>query len=930
MINIRGGAFARLVQRVFAPQSSRCGLHSRPRAQTIALLRGVCGNRGQLTNVLSGFNIYPSSAFHTDVGTSDRDPFGPSTSTTSNVTSATTTNDTGDVRALLRNVWSRREVTLPEMQRICAYYDTFSSKDFDPRYLSGIFGVIRYSGRYQRETLQMIRKSNELLESALNSNKKILPLRLIAEYIGNLRHVSSNIPEVVRFLSLCLDMMRLSPPENNFTANGMSHMIFGMRGMSSEVEVVRDIYAFLASKLSESDALLDAQNISNMLYALQSCSSDAVEVRQFLSALTRKIPSCNNEFLAQHVGNSLYGLNGMSSECAEVRELLIALTPRISECTAPLRGQHIGNAIYGLRSMSSDCPEARDLLEVLCAKIINSRNVMKIQEISMALYGLQSTKCDSQAVRSLLSYLNTQLERCREPMSAQGIGISIYGMQLMSSSELVVQELVDTLRWKVDEFKGKFTPQNASNAIYGLKSMSDKSRPVLDLISALTPKIAECNEFDMRCVSNAIYGLQNMDSFSSEVRGLLVVLRQKLERCDEPIIPQHVGSVLYGLRYMSGSTEEVRLLLITLTAKIISSDITLTGQMLANALYGLQSMSSESNEVLALISALVSKIATDGSTRLSAKEVSNAIYGMQGLTGKSEQEKSLLRALLPILSTCPNQLDEQGVGMGLYGLQRMCDSIPEVADLVAALRCKVMENSNGAELFPHQLSNGFYGLMNMSCSNRDVKSLIDHLLFKAESTIRRIESGASSNIDLEDLHALYRTARLGCHCAVGWDTSSRDQLKSVGDRLDAIIAQRERAPVLKSNFAEHRVFLMLKRALKEGTVLDESIVAVNEFIDRFESDIVIRFPPRGDREALLLNIEIDGPSHEYPSRRLFCERRDSYLHSCLDTLIVRFTLSEIADLTKSNVLDRVLSRASHQYGSDSDLVVSLVDHIKDS
>jgi hypothetical protein len=502
-------------------------------------------------------------------------------------------------------------------------------------------------------------------------------------------------------------------------------------------------------------------------------------------------------------------------------------------------------------------------------------------------------------------------------------------MQLMNSNETVVQDLVEALRWKVEGYKGRLTMQNASNAIYGLKSMSDKAKPVRDLILALTPKIAECKEFDVRCVSNSIYGLQNMDSFSFEVRGLLRVLSQKLEQCDDAMLPQHVGNIMYGLRYMCVSTEEVRRFVSVLSAKIIASDVVLTGQELANGLYGLQSMSSESSEALGLVSAILSKISRDGSVRLSAMEISNAIYGMQGLSGIAPLEKSLIRAILPALDACPSNLDEQGIGIGLYGLQRMSDSTPEVATLVASLRRKITIAVEDAMLSHHQISSALYGLINMSTSNSDVKAILEYLLFNAECILRRLDHSEISGVDLEELQALYRNTRLSCHCAVQWDEDIRSRLKIVGDKLHGIVSQRESSSALKSNVGEQRVYQLLKRALKENH-MDESIVTANEFIDHFEADVVVRFPVSNHGTALQLDIEIDGPSHEYPSRKLFCERRDSYLHATSGVIIVRLALHDVADLTKSNIIDRIVYRALRQYGEGNVNVCNLVNQLRHS
>jgi hypothetical protein len=77
----------------------------------------------------------------------------------------------------------------------------------------------------------------------------------------------------------------------------------------------------LAVEIARKDEF-DAQAIGNILFGLQHMSSDVPEVRQVLAQMAAKMARCTEPLDAQAIGNGLYGLQNMSSDVPEVREAL--------------------------------------------------------------------------------------------------------------------------------------------------------------------------------------------------------------------------------------------------------------------------------------------------------------------------------------------------------------------------------------------------------------------------------------------------------------------------------------------------------------------------------------------------------------------------------------------------------------------------------
>jgi hypothetical protein len=85
---------------------------------------------------------------------------------------------------------------------------------------------------------------------------------------------------------------------------------------------------------------------------------------------------------------------------------------------------------------------------------------------------------------------------------------------------------------------------------------------------------------------------------------------------------------------------------------------------------------------------------------------------------------------------------------------------------------------------------------------------------------------------------------------------------------------------------------ILARLLQHFRNIPNVVVSGNEYIDGFEADLMIRVYPAGISEDAsfvlhVINVEVDGPSHAFPTKRRFCALRDRHLQRAHGIVVLR-------------------------------------------
>lgn len=165
------------------------------------------------------------------------------------------------------------------------------------------------------------------------------------------------------------DSLKGEAAVQDVTSQGISMMMYGIKGLNSEDKEVRLLLMTLAVVFRRASCNLKNIEVGNTLFGMQSMSSEYTEVREMLAAIAPKIRNGENVMEALNLSNALYGMRNMSSEYSEVLDVLSALSEKVEYIRTEFGSQETGNVFYGLRNMSSDEAEVRRLVSALTPKV---------------------------------------------------------------------------------------------------------------------------------------------------------------------------------------------------------------------------------------------------------------------------------------------------------------------------------------------------------------------------------------------------------------------------------------------------------------------------------------------------------------------------------------------------------------------------------
>ena len=255
-------------------------------------------------------------------------------------------------------------------------------------------------------------------------------------------------------------------------ASHMSNSLYGLQSMSGDHREVLALVDLLTHKIKSTtpDVEMSGVHLSAAIYGLKGLPSCCDQVRELLKQLTWRVSISHNLHLStSHFQNMLFGLQNMSSAQSEVRNLISALLTQISQQEgSKLKqesryGHFVASCLYGMREMSSDYDEVRAILATLLKEAIIDGNgteadtrtaaaaTFSPQEISNALYGLQGMSSQCKEVREIISMLTESLAVLDERREAgddfisQGKGMCVYGIQQMTLEHDEVRNLLSAL-----------------------------------------------------------------------------------------------------------------------------------------------------------------------------------------------------------------------------------------------------------------------------------------------------------------------------------------------------------------------------------------------------------------------------------------------------------------------------------------------------
>eukprot|EP01041_Mallomonas_annulata_P007242 gene7242-14775_t len=251
------------------------------------------------------------------------------------------------------------------------------------------------------------------------------------------------------------------------------------------------------------------------------------------------------------------------------------------------------------------------------------------------------------------------------------------------------------------------------------------------------------------------------------------------------------------------------------------------------------------------------------------------LYGLQGMSAQYEEVKNLLQILIAKIQFIELKFNPQAIGMALCGLQGMSS-----------------ENPQAVGKDRHDISG-------MRCDNGVIKELLTLLTGCILTFTETMKSSLNTvSVSAEDLRRLYQATALVLRGRpVLLDMELRGKLEVARDLLLDLLNER-RVEVVSSNYkstssrVERRVADLVSQILSSQS---QCTVSVNEFLFGFEADVVMRL-----ENGKIVNLEVDGPTHDYPSRKRFCSLRDDLLRE-KNVRVVRLGTRDIKGLSQSDL-----------------------------
>ncbi len=695
---------------------------------------------------------------------------------------------------------------------------------------------------------------------------------------------------------------KLQSWSNEWSERDISTFVYGIRSLECLDPVEGELLKLSAKKIDESKAILTSRAIGNALYGLQDITSSTVGAPELCLALANKIEKFSGDLSGQDIGIGIYGLQGMSADIPEVKKLILAITKKIQNSEADFDAQAMSNALYGLQSMSSDYPEVLELVSALAAKVSESRPTLSAQAIGTALYGLQQLSSDSYQVRALLTALSEKISISTTGLDAQAIGNALFGLQRMKSNSVELRTLVQALANKMTDVDVQMDSKGIGSALYGLGSMSSDVPQVRALLQALSDRIkrSQCT-LSGQSIGDALYGLSGMSYDCPELRSLLTALAGRIDSNVGKLDSQDIGNALFGLQGLSSEMVEVRTIASKLAEKIKRSKSVLRSQHIGRALLGLQRLSPDSNEIKFLIKQLTRRIAESDRTRMTGVAIADSVYGLQGMTSNIPEVQELVSELAKKISYTGAELTPPLIGRALFGLQGL-SSAPsifqesaigidsdEVQFLLSTLWDKIKVNKGSMSL--SSISLGLSGIIYLKdpIANNIRQYLYYQLLqigdkknFSNVTTTAKpydysnkiydimplpdAEVSDTNTYNAIDVISAVRSLRLNNLKVPQW----------LGLEYNELEKNHSINPTVQQSRSDKITALRYKELYPNMNMI------ANGIIDGFRLDM--------DFPELSLNIELDGPTHRYPSRARYDRARDEYLQVKKGYKIIRINL----------------------------------------
>lgn len=621
---------------------------------------------------------------------------------------------------------------------------------------------------------------------------------------------------------------------------------------------------------------------------------------------------------------------------------LPAIAARLKAITdTPWKFRDASAVIYGLMYMDEDDPGLMDIVKIMTPVIkriaFSSDQNVSPEDVVMLFLGLQRLTAQKKVMLSMISVLVPLLKACEKKFTGHDISNTIYGLMMMSSESVEIRELIKELGVHLKECKGDLSAKDCVSVAFGLRNKSSEHIEIREMFLILAEKIKSCEEEMTHLnITNIIAALPGANSDHAEVRELLSAMLLKAKPCTEAFQSKSLSRAVCGMKGMCSDRREVRSLIALLAAKIRKNDEEWSALSITMVFLGIQRM-TDCQEVLELLSAIVAKV-RNLKVEMESQQIGDCLYGLQDLTDKSTAVRNVLFALNVELRKGKSVFTPKAISDSLYGLQNMKPESGDLLDVFSILSQKMRIIPEDLKFTILDISNALYGLQGLlgKDNNTAFLSVLD-VLCKRAQLVKEDHSDGAASVD----------------CAVRGDGkenssgSEKEEVSSESIVLETVDNETQMSDLISlhqsmlfflnehhNNLDEKRIteikcviddvtnILDCKKnevdvILKKEIIKNDKIVKISEVASKllrnvgnanilqnkvlfniFETSLLLLLPH--NEKTITINIEIDSVSNKKEKKKLYRNRRDSYL-TANGISIIRIHESKIDGMLESDI-----------------------------
>ena len=612
-----------------------------------------------------------------------------------------------------------------------------------------------------------------------------------------------------------------------------------------------------------------------------------------------------------------------------VKKHLPAIAARLKAITdTPWKFRDASAVIYGLMYLDEDSPGVIDILTAMTPVIHQiarfGYNYVDVEDVPMLFQGLQRITSKKIETLNMISSLVLLLKACKKSSTSREISDTIYGLMMMSSGSAQVRELMVVLGDRLKECKGELSAKDCVSVALGMRNMSCEHIEIREICSTLATKVKSCTgDMSSQNFSNIIACLPEANSDYTEVREQLSAVLLKEKQCIEPFKSKSLSSAVRSMKGMSSDRREVRSLAGSLAAKIRKNDEEWSSLSISMVLIGMQRM-TDCPETLELLSAIVVKI-RNLKIEMESQQIGDCLYGLQDMTDKSTAIRNVLFALNIELRKCSGIFTPKSICDSLYGLQNMKANSGEVLSVLSILSEKIRIIPKALQFTVIDVSNALYGLQGLYGEGNKIEfmTVLGVLCKRAQLIKEHSDDDGSGNEEGEIITEknqieIIESETPSSHLVflhqsilffVNEHSNTLDdkrilELKCVANDVINILECRKKKnggnisleKEVENNSNLNKITEIASKIY--GSIENASILQNGILCNTFDAASILLIPH--NEKIITLNIEIDSVSNKKERKKLYRNRRDSYL-TANGISIIRIHESKLDEMLGSDI-----------------------------